>query len=203
MLERLAEAIAEKPFTIKGKGAEEFVKEIIRKMRTEEVILPEDKYVPDKYTMYLCTQTYMRYGSLRLKLAEQLASELRKEVERNGYRTQQPIQVILVDGKHNDIRSVEIECEISKSVHLEIPEEGIVAEGVIARLRTEGNIYEITQPITNIGRLKTNQIVIQEPTVSREHAEIIYEAGKFTLKDLESKNGTFRNGERIDETGLD
>lgn len=236
MLERLAELLVEKPFTIRGKGAEEFVKEIIRKMRAEEVILPEDKYVPDKYTMYLCTQAFERYGgSLRRRLAEQLASELTKEVERNGYKTQQPIQVILVDGKHNDIRSVEIECEISESAHLEIPEEeqegeevslqeaeektpaeelspeseeaipseeGIVAESVIARLRTEGDVYEITQPMTKIGRLKTNQIVIRKPTVSREHAEIIHEAGKFTLKDLGSINGTFRNGERIDETEI-
>jgi hypothetical protein len=124
MLERLAELLVEKPFTIRGKGAEEFVKEIIRRMRTEEIILPEDKYVPDKYTMYLCTQAFERYGgSLRRRLAEQLASELTKEVERNGYKTQQPIQVILVDGKHNDIRNVEIECEISESAHLEIPEE--------------------------------------------------------------------------------
>jgi len=232
MLERLAELLVEKPFTVKGKGAEEFVKEIIRRMRDEEVILPEDKYVPDKYTMSICTQMFERYGgSLRLKLAEQLASELRKEVERNGYRTQQPIQVILVEGKHNDVRSVKIECEISESAHPEIPEKkeekaeeakeeklgeklpqggeesvppekGIVDEGVIARLRTEGDVYEITQPITKIGRLQKNTIAIRKPTVSREHAEIIHEAGNFALKDLESKNGTFRNGERIDETEI-
>lgn len=44
-----------------------------------------------------------------------------------------------------------------------------------------------------IGRRRDNNIVIQDPTVSRNHAKIERAGGRFLLTDLESKNGTFVN----------
>lgn len=41
-----------------------------------------------------------------------------------------------------------------------------------------------------IGRTSTNQIVIKDERASRNHAEIFYTGGKWTLRDLDSRNGT-------------
>ncbi|MCL4191833.1 MAG: FHA domain-containing protein, partial [Thermoguttaceae bacterium] len=41
-----------------------------------------------------------------------------------------------------------------------------------------------------IGRAPTNQIVISDERCSRSHAEVFLSEGKWTLRDLESRNGT-------------
>jgi hypothetical protein len=51
--------------------------------------------------------------------------------------------------------------------------------------------------IIRIGRLDTNQIVVQDDSVSRAHAVITYENNKFFLLDLGSTNGTLLNGNPV------
>jgi ABC-type multidrug transport system ATPase subunit/pSer/pThr/pTyr-binding forkhead associated (FHA) protein len=53
-----------------------------------------------------------------------------------------------------------------------------------------------------IGRHPTNQLAIDVPTVSAEHAVIEYRAGVYQLTDRGSRNGTFVNGQRIDTIDL-
>ena len=48
-----------------------------------------------------------------------------------------------------------------------------------------------------IGHRPDNDIVILDPTVSREHALIHYQNGQYWLEDLHSLNGTFLNGRKI------
>lgn len=49
-----------------------------------------------------------------------------------------------------------------------------------------------------IGKLPENQIVINNPMVSRHHAKIVMDkAGHFEIVDLNSKNGTFVNGRKV------
>ncbi len=48
-----------------------------------------------------------------------------------------------------------------------------------------------------IGREKNNQLVILDPNVSKIHARVTHEDGKFYLEDLQSSNGTFLEGEKI------
>lgn len=48
-----------------------------------------------------------------------------------------------------------------------------------------------------IGRTPANDLVIPEPGVSSAHARILYAGADITLVDLESTNGTFVNGTRI------
>ncbi len=48
-----------------------------------------------------------------------------------------------------------------------------------------------------IGRAPSNQIVIKDERCSRYHAEVFSSHGKWTLRDLESRNGTELNSESI------
>ncbi len=79
----------------------------------------------------------------------------------------------------------------------------LVYQGVLAilifRSDTPGeNHFVVRQNRTTIGRGQYNDIVINEPSLSRQHALLVYEkpedkAGMFTLYDLASANGTFIN----------
>jgi len=53
-----------------------------------------------------------------------------------------------------------------------------------------------SQPVT-IGKKATNTISLANPNVSREHCVIIPHDGRYYLRDLQSRNGTFLNGQRI------
>ncbi len=61
----------------------------------------------------------------------------------------------------------------------------------------QGQEYPLTQRITTIGREPINDIVLDDAEISRRHARILYEDGRFIIEDLNSTNGTFVNGERL------
>ena len=50
-----------------------------------------------------------------------------------------------------------------------------------------------------IGRALNCEISIPEGGLSREHAELLVESNQLIVRDLESSNGTFHNGERVPE----
>lgn len=52
---------------------------------------------------------------------------------------------------------------------------------------------------TNIGRGRNNQIVLEDPTVSRNHAWIKAEGDSFLVFDVGSANGTFVNDRRVED----
>jgi len=61
--------------------------------------------------------------------------------------------------------------------------------------------YRLADDRTTIGRHPECQIVLEQVgQVSRKHAEILRQGDDFYVKDLGSRNGTFHNDEKIDET---
>jgi hypothetical protein len=50
-----------------------------------------------------------------------------------------------------------------------------------------------------IGRSSACQLVLADETVSRRHAELRIEGGRWLLRDLSSSNGTWVNGRRVVE----
>jgi hypothetical protein len=58
------------------------------------------------------------------------------------------------------------------------------------------------QPRIVIGRQEDCDLVVTDVMVSKVHAEIVEEGGKYLLRDLASSNGTFLNGQMLSESGL-
>ncbi len=63
-----------------------------------------------------------------------------------------------------------------------------------------GYIYPLEQNIIAIGRDLSNDIVIQDPEVSRYHLRLQFTRRGYLIEDLVSTNGTFLNGEPLHET---
>jgi hypothetical protein len=76
------------------------------------------------------------------------------------------------------------------------PSRGITAYVVLERGPTPDKRYEITAVASTIGRSPQNEIVINDPEMSRRHAQIVQKGEGFTVEDLGSTNGTFVNGQR-------
>ncbi len=54
-----------------------------------------------------------------------------------------------------------------------------------------------------IGRGRSCDLVLRDETVSRRHAELAREGGRWLLRDLGSTNGTWDGGWRVDATEVD
>lgn len=66
----------------------------------------------------------------------------------------------------------------------------------------DGRQYPLYLGATSVGKHTQNDIVIANPTVSREHALIREANGVFTLYDRASKNGTFLNHQKLREPDI-
>ena len=75
-----------------------------------------------------------------------------------------------------------------------------IPKNVFIVLNTQ--LIPIKKEVTRLGRLPNNDVIISEADISRFHAEIHFRKGKFILKDLNARNGTFINGEQISSQAL-
>ena len=76
-----------------------------------------------------------------------------------------------------------------------IPENAfLIVEGV--------KVFPLKLPVVNIGRRLDNQLIIDDPRVSRNHAQLRAIKGRFVVFDLNSTGGTFVNGQRASQVVL-
>ena len=62
---------------------------------------------------------------------------------------------------------------------------------------TPGASFILEGDQLTVGRDATNEIVINDAEISRRHARLTFQGGKYVLEDLGSTNGTFVNGQRL------
>lgn len=92
--------------------------------------------------------------------------------------------------------------EVPESAHhVELAVESI-PEGLMVRLPGQGGVVAageaiVVQPPVRLGRERSNDVVFEDPFVSGYHAEIDRYRGRWRLRDLRSKNGTWCNGARV------
>lgn len=60
-----------------------------------------------------------------------------------------------------------------------------------------GQVLSISQNPYTMGRHATNQLPIDDDSISRFHARFVCEDGKYFVEDLGSRNGTFLQGKRV------
>jgi hypothetical protein len=62
---------------------------------------------------------------------------------------------------------------------------------------TPGAVFNLGGDQLTVGRDSTNDVVINDAEISRRHARLTFQGGKYILEDLGSTNGTFVNGQRL------
>ena len=63
-------------------------------------------------------------------------------------------------------------------------------------------VIPLNQPVITIGRRLDNHIILEDPRVSRSHAQIKLINDRFVIFDTNSTGGTFINGKRTDQSVL-
>ena len=66
-----------------------------------------------------------------------------------------------------------------------------------------GRTFYLDEPVVSIGRLGSNDICLEDPFVSRHHCVIRNHSDEYMIEDLNSANGTYLNGERVNAGSLE
>ncbi|NQU40958.1 MAG: FHA domain-containing protein [Lentisphaerae bacterium] len=79
--------------------------------------------------------------------------------------------------------------------------------GIMATLRiqiegAEDHVITIDQDEMILGRAADNAITIDDPAASSRHCAILRQGNRYTLRDLNSTNGSYLNGAQITEVPL-
>ena len=79
-----------------------------------------------------------------------------------------------------------------------------VGQGMLVIMRggEAGSKFLLDKDTTTCGRHPSSDIFLDDITVSRRHAEVQHEGGRFLVKDAGSLNGTYVNRERVDVAEL-
>jgi len=75
----------------------------------------------------------------------------------------------------------------------------VLAKFVVRSGPRKGERVLVKVPIVNIGRADYNDIMLDDESVSSQHAKLTRREGLWILVDLGSTNGTMVDGERIEE----
>lgn len=77
-----------------------------------------------------------------------------------------------------------------------------MAKLVILNQGMSGRTFDLQIERTTVGRVEDNTFQIADASVSSHHAEILLRGSDIVIRDLNSTNGTFINGEKVSESPL-
>jgi hypothetical protein len=191
-LERLVEGVFAKAFR-SGVQPVEIGRRLRREMDQHRSIGVRGTIVPNHFTVALSPTDNENFQSFADSLTRDLADYAREHAREEQYTFVGPLLVELTP----DAGMGEGQFLVSASIE-ESSGGGAVGSLVLADGRRIGLGDE---PVT-IGRLPECEVPLNDPNVSRRHAEVRRQGADFVVVDLGSTNGTRVNGAGIRERRL-
>ncbi|MEO7241410.1 MAG: FHA domain-containing protein [Variovorax sp.] len=72
-----------------------------------------------------------------------------------------------------------------------------MARLIVMMKKNSVKLVDLKGPVTRIGRDLTSDVQIEQPQISRHHAEVVLEDGNASVRDMGSVNGTYVNGQKV------
>ena len=185
-LERLVEGAFAKAFR-SGLQPVEIGRRIVREMDDRRQVGVRGVIAPNDFTVWVSGDDHKRLEGLETALLRDLADYAREHAREEGYRFVGPVEV-----------SVETDPGMSEGdlwVDAEINEAGGGSIGSL--VLPGGDRIRLTESPLTIGRLDDCTVVLDDPKVSRRHAELRPDVDSFRVVDLDSTNGTQVNGRSV------
>jgi hypothetical protein len=188
-LERLVEGAFARAFK-SGLRPVELGRRLVREMDDNRSVgVRGGTLVPNSFTVALSASDLEQFEGVQDSLERELADAAREHARDEGYSFMGPVEVELaVDdrlrtgGFHITGRMVE----------------GEGGSGAGSIVLPTGDRFTLTESIITIGRHPDSNLVLADPNVSRNHAEIRPQGDRYVIVDLGSTNGSRVNGVRVD-----
>lgn len=178
-----------------------------REVSDRAAVIDRDRTViPNVFYVQLSVHDYKRLAVFKDALQTELATLVRDYGAEQRYTLLGPVLVSLAQDDELEtgifrVRS-EARAEVSSQPHGRPGEPGSVNVDVRQpRLEVSGVAYPLVRAVTRLGRGSDTDIRVEDPGTSRNHCEIVL-GQPVLVRDLNSTNGTFVNGERISQVEI-
>jgi hypothetical protein len=160
--------------------------------------------IPNVFHVELSEHDYKRLAVFKDALQTELATLVRDYGAEQGYTLLGHVVVTLAQDDELEtgifrVRS-EARAEVSRAGGL-AGQAGADVDARQPRLEVAGLAYPLVRAVTRLGRGSDTDIRVEDPGASRNHCEIVL-GQPVTVRDLNSTNGTYVNGERITQREL-
>jgi FhaA, N-terminal domain/FHA domain len=200
----------------------EIARKLAREMEEHKSFSVSRTYAPNEYRVFLSPRDRERFASYEEALAGELAGYLLEHARRERLALlSRPVVEFETDDRLGlgefgiQTRVVQPEQEQAQPPQRDTDSgrtmiystAGRVAEPLEERARArqetalllvDGKRMVIGPAGATIGRSRQSDIVLDDPNISRQHAEIRPRGGSWVIGDLGSTNGVILNGRRID-----
>jgi hypothetical protein len=225
-LERLFEGVFGRAFRTNVQPVE-LARKLAKEMDEHRSTSVRNVYVPNEYTVYLSSGDREQFEGYETSLVSELEEYLAEHAQRENYALLTPPRVLFETDDDLGVgefgiatrmaqqgrRGEEVEQEDAgpgatmiykprtqptEAVSLE--EMGVERE--VAVLSWSGRRRVLEKRRSVLGRSRDADVQIEDPNVSRRHAEIVQEGSTYWLVDLGSTNGTEVDGRRVQRMQL-
>lgn len=192
-LERIVEGVFSRAFK-SGLRPIEIGRRLTRELDdTRSIGVRGGTVVANHFTVNLSKQDADEFANVTDTMQRELADLAREHAREEGYTFMGPVEVAFHVDPGMRVGSFSIEARLREG-------EGGVAAGSL--VLPSGERFILGDDIVTIGRLTESVLVLEDPNVSRQHAEIRPTGNGFVLADLGSTNGSKVNGVKVSERVL-
>ena len=193
-LERMVEGAFSRVFRT-GLRPVELGRRLARAMDSQRTIdIRGRTVVPNQFAIALSEDDHSRFEGVSDSLTRELSDAAREHARDEGYAFMGPVTVELEIADSLRKGRFEIEAILKEGPG------GTGAGGLVVVGSTER--YPLAGGTATVGRGADCQIIVDDPNVSRRHAEIRADGDAYVLDDLGSTNGTRVNGVVVDKQRL-
>lgn len=193
--------------------AAEITRRLERAMESQQTITVDRVIVPSFYRAFLNPEDFRAFEPIQEELEREMANYLRDLArERNFTLLQHPVVDVAPDpavGRrniqvvaemasapargNNPADGVDSTQVIQSRGALAQPQAGTQAE-LVMQTASGAHVFPIQSNMITIGRGLNNDIILEDPRISRQHAQLRYKSRRFLIADNGSTNGTYVNG---------
>jgi hypothetical protein len=208
----------------------ELARKLSKEMDDHKTVSVSRVYVPNEYTVYLSESDREQFEGYESSLVSELEEYLAEHAKRESYALLTPPKVLLETDDDLAIgefgiatRMVQPKRRAAADEPAEQPESGATMiykprvqqpteaasaeelglEREVAVLSWDGQRKRVEKRRVVLGRSRECDIQVEDPNVSRRHAELRQEGASYWIVDLDSTNGIEVNGRRVKRAKLD
>ena len=178
-----------------------------REISDRSAVIDRDRTViPNVFHVELSEHDYRRLAVFKDALQTELATLVHDYASEQRYTLLGPVQVHL--GQDDELETgifrvrSEARAEVSsQGSGTSSPTGGPDVDIRQPRLEVGGTAYPLVRAVTLLGRGSETDIRVEDPGASRNHCEIVL-GQPVLIRDLNSTNGTFVNGQRVSQVEL-
>jgi hypothetical protein len=193
-LERMVEGAFARAFR-SGLRPVELGRRLVREMDDHRSVgVKGGTVVPNSFTVALAPSDHENFEGVHDSLSRELADAVREHARDEGYQFMGPIEVELRVDDGLRTGTFKITSRLK---------EGMGGHGAGSIVLPTGDRFTLGEHTIAVGRHPDSNIVLADPNVSRNHAEIRPRGDGYVVVDLGSTNGSRVNGVRINEQVLE